>query len=74
MLQHEVLGHDHPDTLVCEANLAVTMHQSGRTEEAGQLRAQTRDRLMKVLGPQHPEARLLRDWHRIDLELEVLPI
>ena len=59
---------------VCAANLAVTMHQAGRAEEAGQLRARARDRLIQVLGPQHPEMGLLRDWQRIDLELEVLPI
>ena len=69
-----MLGDDHPDTLVCEANLAVTMRQDGRTEEAGQLRVRIRDRLIQVLGPQHPDARLLQDWDRIDLDLEVLPI
>jgi tetratricopeptide (TPR) repeat protein len=74
VLLNEVLGRDHPDTLVCEANLAVTMRQAGRTEEAEQQRMRTIESISRILGPQHPDEMLLRDWRRIDLDLEAVRI
>jgi Domain of unknown function (DUF4062)/Tetratricopeptide repeat len=68
------LGHDHPDTLVAEADLAVTLHHAGRREDAGHLQARTIARLSDALGGTHPHVDLLRDWHRIDLDIEALPI
>jgi hypothetical protein len=68
------LGHDHPDTLVAEADLAVTLHHAGRGEDAGHLQARTIARLSDALGGTHPHVDLLRDWHRIDLDIEALPI
>ena len=73
-LLRETLGLTHPDTLAGEANLAVSLHQAGQRENAGLLRARVLDQLGRVLGPQHPDVALLRDWRRIDLALEVLPI
>ncbi len=74
MLLREVLGDDHPDTLVGAANLAVTLHQAGRSDEAEQLRTRVLGRFSHVLGANHPNALLLRDWQRIDLDLEALRI
>jgi hypothetical protein len=71
---HEVLGRDHPDTLVCEGNLAVTLRQAGRVGEAEQQRTRTIESLTRILGPRHPDEMLLRDWRRIDLELEAVRI
>jgi hypothetical protein len=68
------LGHDHPDTLVAEADLAVTLHHAGQRDDAGHLQARTITRLSNSLGGTHPHVRLLRDWHRIDLDIEALPI
>jgi Domain of unknown function (DUF4062)/Tetratricopeptide repeat len=73
-LLQDVLGGDHPDTLVCEADLAVTYHQAGRSEEAEQRRTRVLDSFSPVLGDHHPNAVLLRNWERIDLDLEALRI
>jgi tetratricopeptide (TPR) repeat protein len=73
-LLQDVLGKTHPDTLVCEADLAVTLHQAGHTEEAEKLRTQVLGGLTQLLGPHHPTTILLRNWHRIDLDLEALRI
>ena len=35
----QVLGAEHPDTLVCQANLAVTLREAGRDQEAKDLKA-----------------------------------
>jgi CO dehydrogenase nickel-insertion accessory protein CooC1 len=66
----EALGPDHPDTLVCQANLSVTLHEAGREQEAEQLREQILGDLGRVLGPGHPDAAQLRDWERINRDLE----
>jgi hypothetical protein len=60
--------------LACEANLAVTLHQSGQEQEAERARARMLNELSKALGPTHPDAMLLQDWRRIDRDLEPLPI
>jgi hypothetical protein len=52
----------------------VSLHQEGRDKEAERLKAQILDRFSQLLGPQHPDALLIRDWLRIDLDLEALPI
>jgi hypothetical protein len=68
------LGPDHPDTLACGANLAVSLHQAGRDKDAERLKSQILNRFSQLLGSQHPNALLIRDWLRIDLDLEALPI
>lgn len=65
-----VLGADHPDTLVCESNLAVTMHTARQEAEAEKRRARSLDRLNRVLGPGHPDAAQLRNWQWINRDLE----
>ncbi len=74
VLLQEVLGDDHPDTLVCEADLAITLHQAGRSDEAERLRTRVLDSFGYVLGDKHPNEVLLRNWQRIDLDLEALRI
>jgi hypothetical protein len=74
LLMREALGDEHPDTLVCGANLAVSLHQAGQTEDAGRLRTEILNRFSLILGPQHPFSRQLRDWQRINLDLEALRI
>jgi tetratricopeptide (TPR) repeat protein len=74
VLLGDTLGHDHPDTLVAEADLAVTLRHAGRHQDAGHLRARTLTRLSDALGGTHRHVGLLRDWHRIDLDIEALPI
>jgi Domain of unknown function (DUF4062)/Tetratricopeptide repeat/NB-ARC domain len=67
------LGPRHPDTLAGEANLAVTLHQAGRDHEAEQARTSIMDGLREILGPDQPDLRLIRDWQRLDRDLELPP-
>ena len=73
-IRTRIYGPDHPDTLACGANLAVSLHQAGRNKDAERLKAQILDRFSQLLGSQHPNVLLIRDWLRIDLDLEALPI
>jgi tetratricopeptide (TPR) repeat protein len=67
------LGDTHPDTLACEANLAVTLWSGGRTAQAERMR----DRLLpvksRILGDGHPTLAYLREWRRINRDLEPQP-
>jgi hypothetical protein len=65
-----VLGPDHPDTLICQANLAITLRDAGRSAEAEQLAAVVLVRLEQVLGKGHPDISQLQDWQRINRDLE----
>jgi CO dehydrogenase nickel-insertion accessory protein CooC1 len=69
-LLREVLGPDHPDTLVCQANLSVTLRQAGRDHEAEELRAAIMADLSRVLGASHPDSMQLHEWQRINRDLE----
>jgi hypothetical protein len=66
----EVLNEEHPDTLVCRANLAVTLHDAGRDKEAEELRVTILGDFSRVLGAGHPDATQLRKWQRINRDLE----
>jgi hypothetical protein len=66
----EVLTPDHPDTLVCRANLAVTLHDAGRDDEAEELRITILGEFSRVLGAGHPDGTQLRKWQRINRDLE----
>jgi hypothetical protein len=59
-LLRETLGTDHPDTLICEANLAVTIRASGRGTEAEELRGRILSNFNRILGAGHPNAVQLR--------------
>jgi hypothetical protein len=72
MLQ-DVAGRQHPNTLACEANLAVTLHCSGRDEEAEEVRSRILNAFSRVLGAYHQDVSSLREWRRIDCDLEPLP-
>jgi hypothetical protein len=65
-----VLTEDHPDTLVCRANLAVTLRDAGREPAAQELRAAVLGDFSRVLGAGHPDATQLRKWQRINRDLE----
>jgi hypothetical protein len=64
----------HPDMLACESNLAITVSQAGRVDEAEQARVRVLHAFSQVLDADHPDLMLARDWHRIDRELDPLPI
>ena len=69
-LLRSTLGRDHPDTLVCEANLATTLWQRGHHQEAEELRTRVMADFSRVLGAGHPDAAQLQDWQRINRDLE----
>ena len=65
-----VLGAEHPDTLVCQANLTVTLRTQGRFEEAQELMTAVLTGLERVLGKNHPDIVQLRAGQRINRDLE----
>ncbi|WP_062433027.1 FxSxx-COOH system tetratricopeptide repeat protein [Herbidospora daliensis] len=69
----KTLGARHPDTLVCQADLAITLLESGRTALAGELQASTLDTMIDKLGDTHPVVISLKNWRRINRDLEPQP-
>ncbi|MEV7013603.1 FxSxx-COOH system tetratricopeptide repeat protein [Streptosporangium sp. NPDC051022] len=67
------LGDTHPDTLVCEANLAVTLWSAGHTARAEQLRERLLPIMGRSLGETHPILTQLKEWRRINRDLEPQP-
>ena len=68
----QVLGNDHPDSLICQADLAVTLRDAGRTAESEQLTASVLAGLERVVGNGHPDIAQLRSGQRINRDLEPL--
>jgi tetratricopeptide (TPR) repeat protein len=68
------VGPRHPDTLACGANLAVTLRQAGQGDEADRLSERLLSQVAEVLGESHPDTVSLREWRRVDRELEPQPI
>jgi hypothetical protein len=69
-LLRETLGAHHPDTLVCEANLAISLRQEGHTQDAKELQAQVLADFARILGSSHPDSAQLHKWQRINRDLE----
>jgi tetratricopeptide repeat protein/NB-ARC domain-containing protein/AAA domain-containing protein len=70
----ETLGTRHPDTLAVKGNRAVTLVSLGRTTEAEQVRGQVLPILAEVLGAHHGNHKALKEWRRLDWDLEPQPI
>jgi Tetratricopeptide repeat len=67
------LHDNHPDRLICQANLAVVLRAQGRTEEADALQHQMLTSLSHVLGADHPNVLALRGWKLQNRDLEAQP-
>jgi hypothetical protein len=65
-----VLGAEHPDTLICQANLSITLRDAGRSAEAEQLAASVLVSLEQVLGKGHPDIAQMQAGQRINRDLE----
>ena len=65
-----VLGTEHPDTLVCQADLAVTLRDAGRIEESEEMATTVLSGLERALGDGHPDVAQLRAGQRINRDLE----
>jgi hypothetical protein len=55
-MYQDILGEDHPNTLVLANNLAFVLHELGQQEEARVLAEDTLTRMRRVLGADHPHA------------------
>ncbi|MGQ4333250.1 hypothetical protein, partial [Streptomyces hayashii] len=66
------LGDAHPDTLIAELCLAVTLRSMGRGVEADRLRGRAVSALDRRLGSGHPWTAAGRGWQRVDRDLEFL--
>jgi hypothetical protein len=68
-----MLGARHPDTLLCQANLAVTLRTSGRADDAIRLQQLVMAEMSDVLMEEHPSIVALREWRLQGRDLEVQP-
>ncbi|KAJ7811658.1 acyl transferase/acyl hydrolase/lysophospholipase [Mycena leptocephala] len=69
--QKQLLGADHPDTLLAMANLATTYHKLGRYQEAEPLDSIVLEKQKQLLGADHPDTLWLwQIWlpHTVNLE------
>ncbi|MFC1441837.1 FxSxx-COOH system tetratricopeptide repeat protein [Streptacidiphilus sp. N1-10] len=67
------LGEDHPDTLACRSNLAVTLKALGRTAEAQRLHDEAVEAFNhdRNFGETHPDTVSAEGWERINHILEL---
>jgi hypothetical protein len=70
----ELMGHDHPLTLGCAANLVVDLRTGGADEQAEQLYADTLDRYAATLGLDYPDAANAAAGKRLDFDFDPPPI
>ena len=64
-------GRDHPDLLACQADLAVTLHETGH-QDAEPMRERALAASVAAWGQAHPDTIALTNWRRIDRELDPL--
>ncbi|NUR62939.1 MAG: tetratricopeptide repeat protein [Catenulispora sp.] len=67
------LGSGHPDTLAVMGNRAVTLSALDRRVEAEDERARLLTTVQGVLGEHHGRTQALREWRRVDFDLEPQP-
>ncbi|GAA0410400.1 hypothetical protein Acor_35330 [Acrocarpospora corrugata] len=68
------LGRDHPDTLACQANYAITLRALGQTTQSAQVHKEALAAVSARLGEHHPSSLALREWRRVNRDLEPQPI
>ena len=68
--KRQVLGEDHPSTLISAHNLATSLHALGEVRAARDLDQDTLERRRRVLGEDHPET--LRSASNLAADLRVL--
>ena len=63
-----ILGPEHPDTLMLQANLAASYRRAGRTADAITIQERVAAESARILGPEHPDTvavvSALREWKR----------
>jgi hypothetical protein len=68
-----VLGANHPHTLVCATNLALDLKILGKGEEAETLADETIERYRRVLFDDHPDVASAVRGERLDFDFEPPP-
>ncbi|WP_336205687.1 FxSxx-COOH system tetratricopeptide repeat protein [Nonomuraea sp. LPB2021202275-12-8] len=63
----------HPDTVACQANMAITLRDAGDQVEAERLHGEALAALCIVLGESHPSVTAVREWERLNRDLEPQP-
>lgn len=61
-MRMEVLGPEHPNTLISMSWIASALGSQGRYAEAEQMHRQTLELRKKVLGPEHPDTLISMSW------------
>ncbi|MGW7362104.1 FxSxx-COOH system tetratricopeptide repeat protein [Streptomyces sp. NPDC054841] len=65
-----ILSADHYDAIGCASNLAIDLRDSGAAEEARALHEDALARARVTMGPEHPTTRAVKDWMRLDSDIE----
>ncbi|RDG34937.1 FxSxx-COOH system tetratricopeptide repeat protein [Streptomyces corynorhini] len=68
------LGAHHPETLAIASNMCVTLGALGRKADAAQLRVETVEELVRLLGEDHTLTRFARDDRRVYRDLEPMAV
>jgi hypothetical protein len=58
----QILGVEHPDTLMSMNNLAVTYSNQGRNVEAAALKEEVLEKRKQILGVEHPDTPPVRPF------------
>ena len=51
----KILGDEHPNTITAIANLAITLGDQGKLEEAAAMEREVLEKRRKILGDEHPD-------------------
>ncbi|MCX4511462.1 FxSxx-COOH system tetratricopeptide repeat protein [Streptomyces sp. NBC_01619] len=65
-----VLTADHYDAIGCASNLAADLRDLGEPEEAARLHEDALRRAGAMMGPEHPTTRAVKEWVRLDSDIE----
>jgi len=53
--RQRILGDEHPDTISAISNLAITLGDQGKLEEAAAMRREVLEKRQRILGDEHPD-------------------
>jgi hypothetical protein len=53
--RQRILGDEHPDTTSAISNLAITLGDQGKLEEAAAMRREVLEKRQRILGDEHPD-------------------
>ncbi|MER5884519.1 FxSxx-COOH system tetratricopeptide repeat protein [Streptomyces sp. NPDC001941] len=65
-----VQGADHYDAIGCASNLAIDLREAGLDDEARQVHQEALRQARATMGYEHPTTLAVRDWVRLDSDIE----